>query len=242
MWPLMVNSLYSLFLFSGLLTPESASPPHVIIHPFTAIYTHLNHSTMLPNLTPTFKQRAVPGFKPPIFWRTPNNICIQHCICILLKIGLCYPLPQMSRFSIFTAVGTFFNVSSLFHCWDLMSGLSTSTTSEVITFPLHMILFVYFLCLGPLWHSALGLCPLIQPVSQIHNTENGESATSARTWWRNFVQRLTLLYSGQVSWTLWTKVCTAQRCVSSLPSLSACCCSFSPGKFKSILLYDYRWM
>lgn len=36
----------------------------------------------------------------------------------------------------------------------------------------------------------------LQTVNQLDNTENGESAASARTWWRNFMQRLTLPYPG----------------------------------------------
>lgn len=38
--------------------------------------------------------------------------------------------------------------------------------------------------------------PPLQTVSQLDNTENGESAASARMWWRNFLQRLTLPYPG----------------------------------------------
>ncbi len=38
--------------------------------------------------------------------------------------------------------------------------------------------------------------PSLQTVSLPDNTENGESAASARTWWRNFLQCLTLLYPG----------------------------------------------
>lgn len=48
----------------------------------------------------------------------------------------------------------------------------------------------------PLPHFTTTPSLFIETVSQPGNTENGESAASARTWWRNSLQRLTLLYSG----------------------------------------------
>lgn len=45
-------------------------------------------------------------------------------------------------------------------------------------------------------HLTMTLSPLIKTVSQLDNVGNGESAASARVWWRNSLQRLTLLYPG----------------------------------------------
>lgn len=71
--------------------------------------------------------------------------------------------------------------------------------------------------------TLLWLSLLIRTVIQLGNTENGESAASARKWWRNYATgdpplpwhkspRLLL------PWTLWMKVCKAQWCGSAVPS------------------------
>lgn len=74
-------------------------------------------------------------------------------------------------------------------------------------------------------HLTMTLSPLIKTVSQLDKAGNGESSASAsaRVWWRNSLQRLTLLYpgtslQGSCCHGHWMKVCKARWCGSAVPS------------------------